>query len=457
MTNALPIFLMLGLITYSLILLALSIGTWRRPAVGLGAVLCLYGLKQWGQSSTAFFSEYRQFTNYAVFVICVLGVIRASRMRSCVFCNTSTTALLVLAMYAYAFVSISWAPDPQMSLDQWITSAPYLVTITLLAPLLLTGVNDTRTAFIATALAGAAICALALAFGTWGDRGLVVFGHAALQDDSNIYRYETNPLALSTLAGTVFLICALSLGRPNGLVMRLLAMGCIPITLAVILRSGSRGQIIASGAGLVVALPIAFRPRDGKSFATLIFIAVLVLGLGWWAASLVDLNSSRWSNTQASQDVEGRLAMAQALLGASTSNFLTTIFGLGNSSAFKVVGFYPHITGLEVMAEEGIVGSAIYFSILFLAFRSVKRISGQFEMSESERNGLAILAGLFVFELILSWKQGSLLFSVYVFAYAIALARLEAPANARLWVRLPIATAATATTPSPPPFPNLLR
>src|SRR5579859_550457 len=382
---------MLGLITFLLILLALLIGTWRRPAIGLGAVLCLYGLKQWGQSSTALFSEYRQFANYAVFTICVMGVIRAARVRACVFCDTSTTAMLVLAMYTYAFVTISWAPDPQMSLDQWIPSAPYLVTIALLAPLLLTSVDDARPAFIATALAGAAICALALAFGTWGDRGLVVFGHVALQDDSNIYRYETNPLALSTMAGTVFLICALSLGRPNGLVMRLFSLACIPVTLAVVLRSGSRGQLIASGAGLVMALPIAFRPRDGRSFATLVFIAVLVLGLGWWAASMVDFNTSRWSNSQASQDVEGRFAMAQALLGASTSNFMTTVFGLGNSSAFKVVGIYPHITGLEVVAEEGVVGSAIYFSILFLAFRSVKRISGRLEMNDSQRNGLAIL------------------------------------------------------------------
>ncbi len=441
---------MLGLTTYLFILLALLIGTWRRAAVGLGAVLCLYGLKQWGQSSTALFSQYRQFTNYAVFVICVLGVYRAARMRSCVFCDTSTTAMLVFALYAYAFVTISWAPDPQMSLDQWITSAPYLVTITLLAPLLLSGIDDARTAFMATAFAGAAICALALAFGTWGDRGLVVFGHGALQDDSNIYRYETNPLALSSMAGTVFLICALSLGRPNRMAMRLFAMACIPITLAVILRSGSRGQIIASGAGLIVALPIAFRPKDGKSFATLLSVAVLVLGLGWWAASLVDLNSSRWSNAQASQDVEGRFAMAQALLGASTSNFATTIFGLGNSSAFKVVGFYPHITGLEVIAEEGIIGAAIYFSILFLAFRSVKRIDRR-GLNDSQRNALATLAGLFVFELILSWKQGSLLFSVYVFAYAIALARLEAPAGS-LPERLP-----RVTMVNPRPFPNLLR
>src|SRR5271154_4290108 len=192
---------MLGLITYSSILLALFLGTWWRPSVGLGAVLCLYGLKQWGQSSTALFAEYRQFSNFAVFAICLIGVIRAARKRSCVFCAMPATAKLVGLLHIYAFLTISWAPDPWTSLDQWIGSAPYLITITLLAPLLLTELDDTRTAFIATALAGASICILAIGFGHWGDRGLVVFGHGNYQDDLNIYRYQTNPLALSTMAG----------------------------------------------------------------------------------------------------------------------------------------------------------------------------------------------------------------------------------------------------------------
>jgi len=35
------------------------------------------------------------------------------------------------------------------------------------------------------------------------------------------------------------------------------------------------------------------------------------------------------------------------------------------------------------------------------------------------------LVGLFVFELVLSWKQGTLLSSVYVFAYSIMLGRID--------------------------------
>jgi hypothetical protein len=443
---------MLGIISYTLLLLALLIGAWRRPAVGLAAVLCLYGLKQWGQSSTAILSEYRQFTNYAVFVIVLIGVIRVAIKRSCVLCQAPTVAVLVLILYAYALLTVSWAFDPRNSFEQWMGSAPYLVTIVLLAPLLISNLDDAHAAFIWTALVGGAICALALLFGNWGDRGLVVFGHQALEDASNIYLYETNPLALSTLGGTAFLIAALSLGRTNAMLVRVLALVCIPIALAVVLRSGSRGQMIASAVALLVALPIAFRLKDARSLVALFVVAAVVLGLGWWGASLVDINTSRWADSQATADVVGRFAMAQTLLGASTSGFFTIVFGLGNSSSFQVLGIYPHITGVEVLAEEGIVGAIIYCAIIVLTIRSIKRISSQGELTDRRRSALATLSGLFVFELILSWKQGSLLFSVYVFAYAIMLGRLESPE-----VKSVSAFSSTADASVVPRFQNLLR
>jgi len=178
---------------------------------------------------------------------------------------------------------------------------------------------------------------------------------------------------------------------------------------------------------LIFALPIAYRAKDGRSLTGLVFAAAFILALAYGGTSLVTINEGRWSANLASQDVGGRFAMARDLLGASTANPFTTIFGVGNSSSFQLIGYYPHIAGLEILAEEGIVGEIVYFAIIFLSFRSIKRILEQPDLSESRRNGLAILTGLFVFELVLSWKQGSLLGSIYVFAYAIILARLEEP------------------------------
>jgi hypothetical protein len=413
---------MLGLVSYSVVLVALFVGAWLRPAVAIAAVLCLFGLKQWGQSSTQLLLDHREFTNFAVAVIAAVSVVRAARRRSCLFCGVTPTAAWIAALLAYALVSTVWTPDPGASLDQWELQAPYMIIIPLLAPLLFFDLDDTRPAFLWTTFAAAAICILALAFGSWGGRGLVLYG--GLTDTDNDF-LETNPLALSGMAGTAFLIAAMSLGRPTRPLLRLLFAVCIPITLAVVLRSGSRGQLIACGIGLLFSLPIAYRPKDGRSFAGLMFAAVIVLGLAYGGASLVHIDAARWSASATSQDVGGRIDMAQALLSASTSSVFTTIFGLGNSSAFQIVGFYPHIAGLEIVAEEGLVGAVMYCVILFLSFRSIKRISAYPLLRDSERNALAIIAGLFVFELVLTWKQGSLLGSIYVFAYSMILARME--------------------------------
>jgi hypothetical protein len=439
---------MLGLITFSLILLALIIGTWLRPTVGVAAVLCLYGLKQWGQSTTAFFYEHAQFANYAVFLIALLGLVRAAQKRSCVFCRIPPTTMLVVALYVYAFISVIWSPDISGSLDQWVAQGPYILTVALLAPLLFSDFEGARTAFTWTAVTGAAICVLALGFGKWADRGLVLFGHEALQE------YQTNPLAMASMAGTVALISAMWFGRPNRIFMRILAMVFIPIAIAVIFRSAARGQLIATGAGLIVALPIALRIRDSRSIVALVLAAVMVIGLGKVASSFIEIDSTRWGSKQSTEDVNGRLANAEALLQASASSFSATIFGLGNSSAFKIVGFYPHIAGLEVIAEEGFIGAGMYFTILLFGFRSIVRIAGQPQLSDMKRNVVATLSGLFVFELILSWKQGSLLSSVYVFAYAITLARLEVPIGKELPV---IEQFPASQNPALPRFQNLLR
>jgi hypothetical protein len=439
---------MLGLVTYSLILFTLAIGVWLRPTVGVAAVLCLYGLKQWGQSTTSFFYEHAQFTNYAVFILAMIGLVRAAQRRSCVFCGFPPTTMLVVALYLYSFISITWTPDVGASLDQWAAQGPYILTVALLAPLLFTDFEGTRAAFTWTAVTGAAICILALAFGKWADRGLVLYGHEAIQE------YQTNPLAMASMAGTVALISAMWFGRPNGAGMRILSMAFIPIAIAVILRSAARGQLIATGAGLIVALPISLRIKSGRSIAALMLAAVMVIGLGMVASSFIEIDSTRWGSKQSTEDVTGRLANAEALLQASASSFSSTIFGLGNSSAFKIIGFYPHIAGLEVIAEEGLIGAGIYFTILLFAVRSIVRIAGQPQLSDLRRNVLATLSGLFVFEFILSWKQGSLLSSVYVFAYAITLARLETPIDGRSRM---IEQSGVSHDPAAPTFQNLLR
>jgi hypothetical protein len=150
-------------------------------------------------------------------------LLRASQKRSCLFCEIPATTKLVLLIFLYAFISLAWTPDLDAAIDQWLAQGPYILTIALLAPLLFSSFRDARTAFTWTALVGAAICVLALAFGKWGGRGLILYGREVSQE------YETNPLAMASMAGTVAIIAAMSFSRPNGIAMRVLATVIIPI------------------------------------------------------------------------------------------------------------------------------------------------------------------------------------------------------------------------------------
>jgi putative inorganic carbon (HCO3(-)) transporter len=436
---------MLGLFTYLGLLTALTIGTMLRPAIGVAGVLCLFGLKQWGQTTTTIFAEHPLVTNVAVAVLVIVGVIRVAFKRQCLFCRIPPAAIFVAAMYLYAFMTTVWALDTQRSLDEWATLGPYIATIALLAPLLVDDLTDVRAAFLWTMYVGGAICFLVLVFGSWGYRGLEL----GTGSDTS----ETNPLALASLAGTVMLTSSMFILQKRQIVLRIIAAALVPIALAVVLRTGSRGQLLAIVPSFAVACLIAFRLNSLRSLAALSLTTLLIIGLGWWGSTLIQINSSRWTGTaSASDDVQGRLYMAQTLIKAALAHPVTIIFGLGNSSSYEVLGIYPHITILEVIAEEGIAGLILYLGILVCAVGSIIRVSRSMAANAFERNIAAILAALFCFELMLSWKQGTLLSSFYVFAYAIILGRIAMRVSERSLAEKPVRSALNL-----PLFPNLLR
>jgi hypothetical protein len=293
---------------------------------------------------------------------------------------------------------------------------------------------------------GAILCALALVLGNWGARGLIVSG-SPLES-------ETNALAIASMGGTVFVIAVLSLQRYQPLLKRVLFIVAIPLGLAVMLRSGSRGQLIAAVLAVMVAWPLAYPQKHLGSIVLWMGGLAIVAAVGWWLTQYVAVDSLRWTAEQTSGDVEGRLSGALALLHTAFSNPMTLLFGLGNSSAFHYLGHYPHVTPLEVLAEEGLVGAALYGGILYIACRTVFRLLRVVSQSSGQhwRASVAVLGALFLFELVLTMKQGSLLSSYFVFVYAMLLNRMEAltaqPAQASPSVAMPPALAL---------HPNLLR
>jgi hypothetical protein len=445
---------MFGLLTYLGVLLTVVVGSMLRPPIALAGVLCLFGLKQWGQNASTLLLQYPLLTNVTVGIVTLIAVLRAAFKRSCLFCRFPPAQTCILCLFLYAFATLTWSLDLDSGLDTWASSSPYLVVVMLLAPLVIDDLEDLKTAFGWTVLLGGAICFLAVVFGTWGFRGLAVAGAAPTGSllEAGATIAETNPLAIAGLGGTVVVAAATFLIGRRRLFLKTVALVAIPFALAAIIRSGSRGQLALVPPAFLVAAAVAFKLRGFRSWAALSLLTLLIAGMGWWATSLVEFNKSRWLGSEvAVADVAGRFDMAGVVLKAALDHPLALFIGLGNSSSFKLLGIYPHITILEVFAEEGLPGIALYFAVLIYATRSIRRAARVLADDPARRIALGILAGLFVYELLLSWKQGALLSSEYVFCYAIILGRVElalagAPATER-----------NALVAAPArPFPNLM-
>lgn len=440
---------MLGLTTFFGLALLLAIGTWFRPAVGFAAVLCLYGLKQWGQDTSMVLVEHRTIANFVAAGLVAVGLARQRMLATAAARqDVSVPWVLCILLYGYAFLTLIWTPDLKSAQEQWLAQGPYILMIAFLAPLLLQHDRDLRQVSDWMLLIGGAICILALFFGHWGDRGLLLLG--------DLEEQETNPLAIASLAGTVTVIAILSFQRASWS-KRLLCIALAPIGLATILRSGSRGQLIAAALAIMIGWLLAARRRNLGTWLMLACIVGLLGLIGIWAfshMSMMGADVDRWTGHSSQEELHERVSLATKLLQIAINDPTGLLFGLGNSSAFYYVGFYPHDTPAEVLAEEGILGMTVYLAILGAAVLGIYRLKRQLEHNPDSQAHYAcgLLTALFAFELVLSTKQGSLLSSTYVMAYAATIGRLVK------WDRTSAAQPVAPQSLVPAlPFPNVLR
>lgn len=409
-------------ISFFSILLILALGVLKKPAIALAGVICLYGIKQWGMASSEFLLKNSKIANFGVAIIVVLGIIRLWRSGAGFYYAKKMPAAWVLGLilYLYAFVSLWWGPNPSQALEVWGLEYPYMLVIAVLAPILVTDLDDIYPMVNWTMLVGSIIGILLVFKANWGGRGIIYYGEVSAF-------YESNPLALASMGGTLTVISAMLLFH-KGKVIRWLWLFPVGLLGAwIMLRSGSRGQLGAAAIAIFIGLILSVRKsivRPVLVFGLALFIFVLV---GVESLEKYGFSLRRWVSTdQSAQDMAGRYEMAIMLLSYWRSNLLSIVFGLGNSSAFHYIGWYPHITPLEVLAEEGFVGLVIYLAMLFFAVREAligMRIA-KFQKNEKLFQVVTLLVALFVFEWVLTLKQGSLLSNNYMIAYAAILGRV---------------------------------
>jgi hypothetical protein len=432
---------------YGALLAGFFLAVLWRPAVSIAAVLCIYGLKQWGQTSSPWLAAHGLFTNFAIGGVVLIALIIRKIRGKCVLCNIRPGTWAVIALYGYAIFSLLWTPRADLALNMWSVAYPYVITAVLLAPLAIEDSEDLYRSYLALMIMGGTLVIALLLFAKWGDRGVMITGGAEL---------ETNPLAIANLGGAVASASLFLRTRWFPSLTWILRLLLVAAALAVIVKSGSRGQLLATLATLILMMPVAFQITHARGLVPILIAGAVIVGAAQYSAeNYIRRDDDRWSQADATGAASQRWTMGQALLERWRGSAGSVLFGLGNSASFDpdILGSYPHDVPLEILGEEGVVGIVIYIVLNCLALRGL--VTG-FKLTSGDwgaRKLLAVAGANYIFSLITTLKEGNMVGSAEYFMATIILTRMP---ELLLATRQP-APAVTTDEPAPVRYANLMR
>jgi hypothetical protein len=378
----------------------LWIVAFLRPGMACGLALSSFALEQCAQSFVPMLGAYEQMFNYVVASAVLVALTRQLMRRGPRILMLGRAGWATTALLAYTALTVSWSLFPSVTEASLLLRLPFLGLFVFLAPLTVQNQRDIDDLFLVVVFGTALALVPLLLFAQWEGRSVYIASTGEV----------TNPLALTQVAGNVLIGSALTpivrqrAGRAFVPVAGALAL----VVLVTFLRTQSRGQIVAA---IGVTAILAAVVRGGR-----IWLVIGALGMAWILGSglfedELTANAVRWDQRQMTKDVEeDRVALALRLLDYwYESSPFHQVFGLGHATAQdpRLLASYPHIVPVEVLAEEGLVGTALYVVALLLGTRAYVR--GLSINSNSEtRAYLPAFFGLFCYEFILTLKQGTL-------------------------------------------------
>ncbi len=405
---------------------ALSVLRW--PAIAGAVLLSTYALEQTFQARDGYFFVHQDLTNQAT----ALLILFATFVR---FAKGERTLLpgnrlfwLFLAIYGYHAVSTLWSVYGDAT-SKFIGSLPLTVAFGLLLGSLCHRASDIRVLFYALMGIGAVLVPVLLFTVDWQSRSLVLTEGAAI---GSLIGDAGNPLAIASFAGYVCVGTAMLQLRGA---TRLLSIGrWVLVAMAFILcmKTASRGQVVAVAVAIFTFLPFAVRPRNIGQFMLFLVIGSVLAVSGYFIfQSFLASDASRWQvvGSEGFWETwsESRGSTASTLLAYwADAGPVAWIFGIGGSGSYAVPGlyFYCHIVLAECLGEMGLIGFVlIWLAPIFVAF-TMRRLWVYMKDDALDRGAIMAAGACFLFEVILSFKQGSLLGSETTFAFAMMLGRV---------------------------------
>lgn len=418
------------LLTFSVyfgLLAYVFVACFRQPAIAAGAMLLTFGVEQWAQSRETFFVNQQVLTNFAFGGLMLWAVGLKWVREGSLLQPWPAVGSVTLLMIAWMSFSLIWTRAPQPQVDHFWNDMLYFAAFGPLLALSITSLRDLRAALYFLLAVGAVL--ITVIFLTTGFTGRSISFQVDKIGFGAKYFATGNPLAIATLAGQVALVALLLNHRGAARVWQVLRWGVIAVAIATTFRTESRGQLVAMVMAALFLLPASRRLAHARGF----FGAIIAGGLFVFVTSqlfdaLTAEQGKRWDYDTFVATYQGtRLNTALQVLGHwIDAGPITWLIGMGWSASYDpfVLGAYPHLVMGEVLAELGVVGFVLLWFIPVLGFGYAYRLNRLVRDDPESRGLVAAMAGLLLFDIILSFKQGNLIGNGPAFGFAIVLGRL---------------------------------
>lgn len=344
---------------------------------------------------------------------------------------------LLLLFLGWAAISVAWSESRSAALSSVMRYALNIVLI----PIAYAAVRGRRDVvrILAALVAGASVAAVS---------GIIARPSASEIDLARATGTvgDPNQLAAALVVG-IALAAAFAVNRHVSAAMRLLALLIVVLCLGALLTTLSRGGLLGLGAAVVFAVVVAGRWRPRVLAGSL---AVVVAAIGYFVllASLPAkervLNVGGGTGRLDLWTVAGRMIAAHPLNGTGTGQFATvSVHYLLRPGAIQRGDFIlstpkvAHNTYLNVVAELGIVGGALFAAIVLacagcscLAIRHFRQAGD--ERLEILARGVAVaLAGYLVTLLFISENYSKLMWVLFALGPALLAVARDRSAEAR--------------------------
>ncbi len=322
--------------------------------------------------------------------------------------------VLVWSLYAFAIFGVSYSMMPAAGTYFVKKGFPPAVLMLFLFPLIVLSWDTLKKMAVPMMIMGSILIVLIIISPRTQIYGSRLFIDLSYTGGTSSER--GNPLSIAEVGGYMMLFAALIEPERRGTTLGFLRMGAFLLGAAIAFLVGSRGQLVFALFFSVLFYPLAHQVRDVKQFfvrAGSGGVALGVIALVGKVLASSSESSQRFTASDISAGLQGRLYFARELLGEYAVNPGNYLQGIGTGSFNAVVkhdgeGFlYPHNLVVEVLAHHGLIGISILAGVFAITGLHMLRAFRLAMRGVIDRSAVAIMLALVCYTTMLSMKQGS--------------------------------------------------